>query len=337
MAGEESFMDGKITYIDGREKTLSNEIKRLKNFQKNNTIVTISIPPCITEIKGWSFHLCSNLKSVVLPNTLTEIGSGAFAYCRNLETIEVYSNLKSIGNYAFAGCPKLKIRFHGTIEQWRKICNDNTRVECYMVGMDLSNGRYLSETSDNIVCEENLRQSTWNDHKILYIYKNTTACHTRKHDITSATAIITGKNYAEIKLNVEYCEQCNRFYMSYATYEHYRDIYGILLGNLRMYSTMDSGGAFLASEYPLKLCCYSVSQTDGLSDLERQYIISQVIEKNILKKQEVIRYLEYFINMNGKKRGNEIAVSKWKADLAFTLAYKSESQTHYYISTIKKY
>ena len=125
--------------------------------------------------------------------------------------------------------------------------------------------------------------------------------------------------------------------MSYATYEHYRDIYGILLGNLRMYSTMDSGGAFLASESPLKLCCYSVSQTDGLSDRERQYIISQVIDKNILQKREVVRYLEYFINMNGKKRGNEIAVSKWKADLAFTLAYKSESQTHHYISTIKKY
>jgi TPR repeat protein len=198
------------------------------------------------------------------------------------------------------------------------------------------------KTTGQSIVEKEVREKhtlkiLWSDSNILYIYKNTTACHTRKHNITSATAIITGKNYAEIKLNVEYCEQCNRFYMSYTTYEHYRDIYGILLGNLRMYSSMDSGGAFLASESPLKLCCYSVSQTDGLSDRERQYIISQVIDKNILQKREVIRYLEYFINMNGKKRGNEIALSKWKADLAFTLAYKSESQTHHYISTIKKY
>ena len=68
-----------------------------------------------------------------------------------------------------------------------------------------------------------------------------------------------------------------------------------------MYSTTDSCGVFLASESPLKLCGYSVSQTDGLSDRERQSIISQVIDKNILQKREVICYLEHFINMNGKK------------------------------------
>lgn len=201
----------------------------------------------------------------------------------------------------------------------------------------IKNGDTDQSISNKEIRNNHSQINQWDDNNILYIYKNATACHARKHNITSATAIITGKNYAEIKLNVEYCEQCNRFYMSYTTYEHYRDVYGILLGNLRMYSTMDSGGAFLASESPLKLCCYSVSQTDGLSDRERQYIISQVIDKNILQKREVIRYLEYFINMNGKKRGNEIALSKWKADLAFTLSYKSEFQTHHYISTIKKY
>lgn len=334
----QALFTGKITYIDGTETAISCEKTKIKNFQKNKTIVAISIPPSITEIKGWTFHLCTNLKSVVLPETLIEIGSGAFAYCKNLESIELHSNIKSIGKYAFVGCPKLKIKFNGTIGQWRKLCNDEkVKVE---YGIDRSHIHIVETESDSsikMLHENDSRQSIWNNGDVLYIYKNLTVCHRRKHNLISATALITGRNYAEIKLNVEYCEQCNRFYMNYVTYEHYRELYGILLGNFHMYSTTDHNNAFLASESPLKLCGYSVNQMDGLSDFDRQYIISQVIDKNILQKREVIRYLEYFINMNGKKRGNELAESKWKTDLEFALSYKSELQIQHHISAIEKY
>ena len=65
--------------------------------------------------------------------------------------------------------------------------------------------------------------------------------------------------------------------------------------------------------------------------------LSKVIEKGILLKSEVVRYLEHFINMNGRRTGNEIALSKWKQDLEFVLQYKMAEQDEYEIRHIKKY
>lgn len=179
----------------------------------------------------------------------------------------------------------------------------------------------------------------WNEDSVLYIYKGQTSCHTRKHEMVSATAILTGRNNSEIKLNVEYCPHCKKFLVSYTVYETYREKYGMLLGKLRMDSSSTSGIVdVVLSEYsPLKLNGYSVSQQDGYSRYDRQYILSKVIEKGALLKSEVVRYLEYFINMNGRRTGNEIALSKWKQDLEFVLQYKMSEQDEYEIKHIKKY
>lgn len=183
------------------------------------------------------------------------------------------------------------------------------------------------------------KDSEWNEDSVLYIYKGQTSCHTRKHEMMSATAILTGRNNSEIKLNVEYCPHCKKFLMSYTVYETYREKYGMLLGKLRMDSSSTSGIVdVVLSEYsPLKLNGYSVSQQDGYSRYDRQYILSKVIEKGALLKSEVVRYLEYFINMNGRRTGNEIALSKWKQDLEFVLQYKMSEQDEYEIKHIKKY
>jgi len=191
-----------------------------------------------------------------------------------------------------------------------------------------------------IICfEKTEKDCEWNEESVLYIYKGQTSCHTRKHEMVSATAVMTGRNNSEIKLNVEYCPHCKKFFMSYTVYESYREKYGMLLGKLRMDSASTSGIVdVVLSEYsPLKLNGYSVSQQDGYSRYDRQYILSKVIEKGALLKSEVVRYLEYFINMNGRRIGNEIAISKWKQDLEFVLQYKIAEQDEYEIKHIKKY
>ena len=137
-------------------------------------------------------------------------------------------------------------------------------------------------------------------------------------------------NEREIKMNVSYCKQCGRFFMSYTTYELYRNRYGVILGNLQLESNSDGkadrGDMVLAEASPLKLCGYSVNQTDGYTTLQRQYIISSIISRGIMTKGEVIRYLEYFININGRRSGNELALSKWKSDLEFTLQFDASNQ-----------
>ena len=182
-------------------------------------------------------------------------------------------------------------------------------------------------------------QSDWDDESTLYIYKGRTSCHIRNHTMKPATAIFIGRNDSEIKLNVEHCPLCKKFYLSFSIYERYREKYSMLLGKIKMDSSSIHGVPnILLSEFsPLKLCGYSVNQQDGCSKIERQYIISKVIEKGILTKNEVIYYLEHFINMNGQKANNAVALEKWKEDLEFTLKYKMSEQDEYKLKHVKKY
>ena len=138
---------------------------------------------------------------------------------------------------------------------------------------------------------------------------------------------------------LNYCRDCNKFFINYISYEEYRKKYGVLIGNviLEDESKALTGDFSLAEASPLKLCGYSVNQQEGLSRETRHYIIQKIISLGVMTKSEVIHYLEYFITMNGKRRGNEIAVSKWKDDLAFTLYVNFENQSKFYITQILKY
>lgn len=179
----------------------------------------------------------------------------------------------------------------------------------------------------------------WDEDSVLYIYKGRTSCHTRNHVMEQATAIFTGRNDSDIKLNVEHCKDCGKFYMSYSVYENYREKYGVLLGKIKMDSSSatDIEDIVLSEFSPLRLCGYSVNQQDGYSRAERQYIISKVIEKGILRKSEVIRYLEHFINRNGQKSSNALALEKWKEDLDFALKFRMSEQWECQLKHIKKY
>lgn len=190
---------------------------------------------------------------------------------------------------------------------------------------------YYNEVKDNkeLIC---------NKEEILYIYKGTIKCHKQKHNIVQATAICYGRDDNEIELNVEYCSDCKKYLLEYNLFERYRNRYGILIGNFRMTNHgVFSGEYDLALESPLKLSGYSVSQKDGFSSITRQRILARIIHNNIMSKGEVIKYLSYFIRMQGSKYGNEIALEKWEDDLRFVQDYNKEIQPKTYISKIKKY
>lgn len=96
-------------------------------------------------------------------------------------------------------------------------------------------------------------------------------------------------------------------------------------------------GYDLADESPLRLCGYSVSQKDGLAQWERQGIIESCIESGAMTKDAVIRLLRWFIEVNGSKKGNELAFKKWCEDLDFALAYNTPRQDKYQIGKITRY
>ena len=140
-------------------------------------------------------------------------------------------------------------------------------------------------------------------------------------------------------MTVNYCKDCKRFFINYVSYETYKHRYGVLIGNIVMEDEGKTvfGDVVLAEASPLKLCGYSVNQQDGYTSQMRQYIISKIIDRGIMSKSDVVRYLEYFISINGRQKRNQLAVSKWNEDLTFTLGYQAKKQERHYITEIKRY
>jgi len=172
----------------------------------------------------------------------------------------------------------------------------------------------------------------------LFIYKGNITCHKDKHPLVPATAIIHDELDREVELNVEYCPICNRYMLNYVSYEHYRERHGLLIGKLKMLSANSAGTDYeLASESPLKLCGYNVSETDGLSPATRQFLLAKIIHDGIMSKVDVIHYLEHFINRNGAKKENVLALEKWCDDLDFVHKYNKSVQPKTYIQSIQKY
>lgn len=174
---------------------------------------------------------------------------------------------------------------------------------------------------------------------ILYVFKGFIKCQRDHHNLTCVNAKIQSKNGKYVYLNVNYCKDCKQFFISYSEYLHYRAMYGILIAKIVMINNGEYSNDidYLAAESPLKLCGYSVSQAEGLSSQTRQDLLRNLIQSDIIKKTEVIRYLSWFIQMNGQKFGNEIARSKWESDLDYVRGLNTAKQETHLISGIKAY
>jgi bifunctional DNA-binding transcriptional regulator/antitoxin component of YhaV-PrlF toxin-antitoxin module len=177
-----------------------------------------------------------------------------------------------------------------------------------------------------------------NSENVLYVYKGHIRCHKNNHNLISATAIVRNKYDEEVTLNVEYCKDCHKLLLDYNSFDEYRDRYKILIGNFRLVTNDNFDGQYiLAQESPLHLSNYNVGQKDNLKEFERHYILARIIYDRIMEKYEVIDYLRFFIERNGAKKGNELALSKWQTDLRFVQEYNKNIQPKFAVKEVKKY
>lgn len=70
--------------------------------------------------------------------------------------------------------------------------------------------------------------------KTLYVYKGQIICRQQKHNVIAATGIFCTKRGEEIKLDIQYCTQCDRYLIEYTSYQYYKNLYGVLIGNIQM-------------------------------------------------------------------------------------------------------
>lgn len=90
-----------------------------------DSLVSIVIPPSLTELTFNSLRQCKSLNEVVLPDTLTKIGKYSFYIDEALPSITIPASVKEIEICAFAQCSSLsEIKFKGTVSEWKEIKKD---------------------------------------------------------------------------------------------------------------------------------------------------------------------------------------------------------------------
>lgn len=152
----------------------------------------------------------------------------------------------------------------------------------------------------------------------IYVYQNTVPCQKEKHDIEAITGSITNSKGDSVVLNINHCKDCNIFFIDYDEYISYQKRYGNLICKAKFVTANERKHSSNRSEdSPLIHCGYNVSQSENLTSTERQNILSEIIKKHILTKDEVINYLNTFIRVNGAKPSMKYAVQKWTEDLDF--------------------
>lgn len=171
----------------------------------------------------------------------------------------------------------------------------------------------------------------------LYICKGTIVCKRNGHLVESVTGVMLDKNGSTVKVNANYCPQCQKYFISYDEYIYYRKKYGILLGNLKITnSSFEQTQANLADESILHMCGYSVNQTADLTVTNRHRILQFLLDSGISTKPEIINYLNFFVRRNGKRQNMEEAVRRWNEDLKWVREYQIDKQRQFEITNIQK-
>lgn len=174
----------------------------------------------------------------------------------------------------------------------------------------------------------------------LHVFKGTYGCRSRGHVIESVTGVLATLRGSAVRINVNHCKSCGTYSLGYGEYEHYRDLYGPILGNFTFHANWANGGyGFdgLADESVLMMCGYTVRQSDCLSASDRQCILASMMDRGICDKPRIMDYLQFFIRSRGGNPSMQLACAKWEEDLDFVRNYRIDRQRRFIISSVRQH
>ena len=83
---------------------------------------------------------------------------------------------------------------------------------------------------------------------------------------------------------------------------------------------------------------YSVSQEEGLTSAARRKILALIVDHKILTRNEIIGYLDFFINQRKNQPRFEKAIDKWEQDREFISEYRAGEYIQYGVNGLyRKY
>lgn len=168
-------------------------------------------------------------------------------------------------------------------------------------------------------------------------------CYYKEHLVEEIIGVIQIVNrlggQEEKKIPCAYCPECNCFYMLLSQYKELSSM-GVLLCHLidkdEYYSSGILSNFNAASESLLMRNGYNVKANNGLTDIQRQAILQNIMDNKILTPHRIVSYIDMFISQKQNMPQYNEAIEKWKKDRAFVLSYKKESKRVVKIDSIEQ-
>lgn len=164
-----------------------------------------------------------------------------------------------------------------------------------------------------------------------HIFKCMHGNHKIENIVAMVNVDVNGQK-EQIKIPAGYCSQCNVYFILESTYQKLKSK-GIILCRItdeKIYWRRENINEMqLAQESILRQYGYSVSQTENLTSVRRQRILAFMMDNKIMSKNEIISYLDFFINQRRSLPNMGMAISKWEDDREFVENYRMEYCSKY--------
>ena len=171
---------------------------------------------------------------------------------------------------------------------------------------------------------------------------NVFKCISEKHHLEEVIGIIkvltpSGKTSQET-VTAAYCSKCKCYFLILSEYQRISKK-GVLICKMIEKEYFYKHGvqfSHMETESILMQNGYNVKATIGLTDLQRQIILANIIDQHILTASQIISYLQMFIAQKKGLYSYQNAVNKWEADLHFVRLYKNNNKKRMFVNSLTK-
>jgi len=168
------------------------------------------------------------------------------------------------------------------------------------------------------------------------------SCRRNGHRTLKVEAIMEVANSAgeiiRIMIPAEYCTVCNEYYIfptSFQIGKCYGTVLCRVVDNFAGFQKWIHNPTSEMNVYSvLKQYGYNVSKQKNLSDSIRHLILANIIDNEVMTKQEIINYLRSFINRRSGYSKYSSAIAKWNDDMSFVQEYPIASYNKKYVEKL---
>lgn len=166
------------------------------------------------------------------------------------------------------------------------------------------------------------------------------ACRKRGHPVERVTGVLVSLDGKPVRLPVDYCQKCKKYFVSAKAFAARREAHGPLLGRYKFPRTggvQEGRFSSLAEESVLKRYGYTVSRTDDLKMGQRRLILASLMDRGVISKMQIERYLEFDIKNARKRTDRKRAVERWSSDLEWVRNYSIDQKRRFLVDTYKTF